>query len=285
MINKIFRDIFKAGSRTYFYSSLFFPREIKQDVFILYGFVRQADNFVDSISQDRDGFFAFKQRYEKALESNTVNDAVIDSFVELMKRRKFDKQWIEAFLRSMEMDLYKKTYQTLDETEEYIYGSAEVIGLMMARILGLKEESLPAARLQGKAMQYINFIRDIKEDLALGRTYLPQQVFKKYQLSSLEFDEVKDKKQQFCRFIRAEINRYKGWQQEAQKGYRYIPWRYLICIKTAADMYDWTARQIEKNPLVVFDRKVKPSRSRIIGKAIINMFNLGMGKHAEDKSN
>jgi phytoene synthase len=64
--------------------------------------------------------------------------------------------------------------------------------------------------------------------------------------------------------MRHHLELYRGWQAEAEAGYRYIPRRYLIAVKTAADMYNWTARRIQKDPLVVFRRKVKPSRGRIL---------------------
>ena len=89
--------------------------------------------------------------------------------VELMNKYQFEPQWIEAFLDAMEADLHKKTYHTIDELLAYIYGSAEVVGLMMAQIMNLPESSWEAAKAQRKAMQLINFIRDIAEDNQLGR--------------------------------------------------------------------------------------------------------------------
>ena len=167
------REIFKNGSKTYFNSSLFFPPEVRNDVFVLYGFVRTADDFVDSVPQDVDGFAGFVERYRRAREGAHVEDPVVDAFIDLSRRRGFEDAWANAFLESMEMDVTKQTYETIDETLHYIYGSAEVIGLFMARILGLPSEADRAAMMLGRAMQYINFIRDVDEDRNLGRTYLP----------------------------------------------------------------------------------------------------------------
>ncbi|HVO40568.1 MAG TPA: phytoene/squalene synthase family protein, partial [Spirochaetia bacterium] len=71
-------------------------------------------------------------------------------------------------------------------------------------------------------------------------------------------------------FIGHHLGLYREWQATAEKGFAMIPWRYRIPIKTASDMYAWTARRIEQNPLVVFDHKVKPAKSRIIAKAFSN---------------
>jgi phytoene synthase len=271
MFSDLHRAIFRRGSRTYYYSSLFFPKHVRDDVSVLYAFVRQADNYVDSVPQDKDGFHDFAERYGKALASSEIaGDQVIGSFVALLKRKKFDPQWVESFLYSMELDTYKKEYQDIGETEGYIYGSAEVVGLMMARILDLPDAALEPAKCLGKAMQYINFIRDINEDLKLGRIYLPKNELEHFGLSSLRLAEVSANLHKFREFINLQIVRYQKWQVKAEEGYRYIPRRYLIPVKTAADMYQWTASQIRQDPLVVYRRVVKPSRARIVARVMYN---------------
>ncbi|MCU0640812.1 MAG: phytoene/squalene synthase family protein [Candidatus Margulisbacteria bacterium] len=265
------RAIFRAGSRTYFYSALFFPAPVRADVSILYAFVRQADNYVDSLPQDKDGFNAFAERYARALAAGPSGDLVIDSFIDLLRRKRFDPQWVESFLYSMELDTHKQEYRTIGETEEYIYGSAEVVGLMMARILNLPEAALEPARYLGKAMQYVNFIRDINEDQKLGRTYLPGAELAQFGLNSLRPAEAESKAEQFRRFIELQLTRYRQWQARAEEGYHFIPRRYLIPVKTAADMYRWTAAEIEREPLQVYRRVVKPSRARIVARVLYNL--------------
>jgi phytoene synthase len=271
-LERIHRRTFKQGSRTYFNSSLFFPREVRRDVFALYGFVRVADNFVDSVPQDRDGFYGFKESYRRAVKEGPVGDPIIDAFVELGRRKSFDPAWTEAFLHSMELDLSKKEYNRLEETLEYIYGSAEVIGLLMARVMDLAPESFAHAERLGRSMQYINFIRDIDEDRTLGRRYLPLEGTP---LESLDPEYVKSHQGEFNEFLRHHLDKYRIWQGEAEEGFRYIPRRYLIPIKTASDMYNWTARTIQENPMVVFQRKVKPSKGRILATVFANTLGLG----------
>jgi len=271
MVDRELKSIFKQGSRTYFTSSLFFPRQVRKDVVILYGFVRTADNFVDVVPQREEDFYRFWDDYRQSLRGKTANNPVIDSFTELKKRKEFPDEWVEAFLRSMEMDLHKKEYRTLEETLDYIHGSAEVIGLFMASILGLGKESFPFARRLGRSMQYINFIRDIAEDNNLKRTYFPQNEIREYGLPSLDQKDVAGAYDGFQSFIRAQIRRYWDWQIEAEKGFSYIPSRYLLPIKTASDMYKWTALRIEKNPLIVYKMKVKPSKTRIFRTAFSNV--------------
>lgn len=257
-------SIFKNGSKTYFYSSLFFPKEVRDDVFILYSFVRVADDFVDSQPQRKKDFLAFRKEYQKALQKGFSSNEIINNFIQLMNKRKIEKVWVEAFLDAMQQDLTKKKYKNLQEVEEYMYGSAEVIGLMMAKILELPEESYFSARQLGKAMQFINFIRDITEDQSLNRNYFPQSDLRKYNLQTLSYTEVYKHPSQFKKFMLYQLMNYKSWQIDGEDGYQYIPSRYLIPIKTAADMYWWTAEQIARDPMIVFEKKVKPSIFQIL---------------------
>jgi phytoene synthase len=264
------RAIFRRGSRTYFNSSRFFPRRIRNDVSILYAFVRSADNFVDSIPQQEEGFRRFREAYLGTLRGEKTRDPVVADFCELASRKAFETAWVTSFLDSMEMDLTRKTYATLEDTEAYIYGSAEVIGFMMASIMGLAQEAFPHAGLLGKAMQYINFIRDIDEDASLGRVYFPLTDLGRHGLEGLSRDEGLRKAEAFAAFVREQLDRYEGWQDEAETGFRYLPRSCLIPIKTASDMYKWTAGRIGEDPLIVYRLKVKPSRSRIFKAAARN---------------
>ncbi len=258
MISKNIYSIFKQGSRTYFYSSLFFPPDVKADVFSLYSFVRTADDFVDQQPPKKKDFLAFRKEYSEAIRGKKCTNEIIQAFVLVAKKRQFDPKWTETFLDTMESDLHTVSYADLTMTERYMYGSAEVIGLMMSNILELPMSARPFAQKLGRSMQYVNFIRDISEDIELGRNYFPQSDMKKYGLKSLEYDHVARHSIAFAHFMKAQLKRYQTWQETGKKGYDHIPKRYLIPIKTASDLYNWTATQIAKDPMVVYQRKMKP---------------------------
>ncbi len=267
-VDAVQKSVFRRGSRTYFNSSIFFPPAIRRDVYALYAFVRIVDDFVDSQPQDPAGFYEFRRRYERGIATGSpTGDPIIDSFVVLAIKRDFDPAWTTAFLRSMELDLTKRTYATIDETLDYIYGSAEVIGLFMAKVLSLPEEALSSASMQGRAMQYINFIRDIDEDCSLGRQYLPAE---ETSLGDLRERTARENESEFRRFIARQVDRYRDWQRQAESGYRFIPRRYLIPVKTASDMYNWTADKIAENPFIVYRKKLKPTRPRIYRTVLAN---------------
>ena len=272
-LDQVHCQILKRSNKTSFYGSYLFPSQVRRDVLILYGFVRTADDFVDSIPQQRDKFYYFRDEYQEALHGGCTDNVIIKYFIDLLHRKDFDVQWVDAFLYSMELDLTKRVYKTLEETLQYIYGCAEVIGLFLAKIMGISPDSYHSARMLGRAIEYVHLMRDIAYDWQLGRVYLPLE---ESELDNLSYEYVSAKSELFIKFIQVQIERYKVWQAEAEKGFVFIPSRYLIPIKTGSDIYKWTARKIEKNPFIVYQEKVKPSRAWIFSQVLLNTLTIGV---------
>lgn len=271
------KDIFKKGSTTYYWSSRFFPENTRQDVFKFYSFVRIADDFVDCIPQDKKHFLqlekawnlAVKKRILPTAKANNQVALAVNNMYEVFNKYQFEAEWVSAFLKAMKNDISKKEYINLDQTIHYMYGSAEVIGLMMSKIIGVPKDGYYYAQLQGRAMQYINFIRDIKEDISLGRCYFPKTEIKKYGLKELSEQQAKKHPAEFREFIDGQLAYYKAWQAEASQGFKYVPRTQRIALRTAVDMYNYTAKNIAKNPFLVFNKKIKPSKYRVVGRALV----------------
>lgn len=260
--------IFKNGSKTFFYSTFFFPETAKQDITVLYAFVRTADDFVDATPSDSVSFYDFKNKYIKAIGGEKINYEIIDDFVLLQKKYDFEQEWIDAFFFAMESDLHSQYCKNITDTEKYMYGSAEVIGLMMCKILNIKEEAYVYARKLGQAFQYINFIRDLYEDEKLGRLYLPEENILASGMPKLSFEVVEKNKLSFENFMRQEIKYFYRLVNEASPGFNFIPRRYRIPIVIATNLYIYTAKIIESNPYIVYQQKVKPNKSRIFYEAL-----------------
>ena len=273
-MSSVEQSIFQNGSTTYYWSSRFFPAAIREDVFRFYSFVRVVDDYVDLPKPNKLAVSRLKKMWREhsadasfnttQLGSDTIDERVIKNIVYIVQKYDCPEQWVEAFFDSMEMDIQQKQYRTLDDTLQYIYGSAEVIGLFMARIMNLPKDAVPAAQMQGRAMQYVNFIRDIQEDIELGRQYFPRSSMRPNGLVTIRQAEARKQPEAFNTWMHEQIALYKKWQEQANEGFRYIPRRLRIPLRAAVDMYTWTARQIEKDPQVVFSRKVKPSKWRVI---------------------
>ena len=226
--------------------------------------MRVVDDFVDAVPQDLESFNSFKDDYYKALSGKEVNNSIISNYIELSYRKGFESEWTDAFLKSMEMDTYKSEYNNLGELNDYLYGSSEVIGLMMNKVMNIDERAHDSARYLGKAMQFINFIRDIDEDLDLKRTYFPVEDLESFGLSGLTRGEARRKPKQFKSFVRSQIHLYFKWQKRAELGFEFIPKNMRIAVKTASDMYLWTAKEIYKNPFIVYDLKIKPNWTKVL---------------------
>ncbi len=164
-----------------------FSKELQYPIYAIYGFVRYADEIVDTF-HDKDKAYLiakFKADTKEAIDLKISLNPVLHAFQEVVNRYNITFDLIEAFLKSMEMDLDKTSY-TDDSYNEYIYGSAEVVGLMCLRIFcdgdDFKyKDLLPQARRLGAAFQKINFLRDIKSDFdERGRTYFPGVDFTRF---------------------------------------------------------------------------------------------------------
>lgn len=162
-------------------------KKFRAPIYAIYGFVRFADEIVDTFhEQDKEKLLAeFKQQTYDAIEKQMCTNPILHSFQWVVNTYGIEKELIDAFLKSMEMDLYKTSF-TLQEYQEYIYGSAEVVGLMCLRVFYRNQEEeyrrlLPAARKLGEAFQKVNFLRDMRSDQHdRGRVYFPEVDFNNF---------------------------------------------------------------------------------------------------------
>lgn len=158
---------------------------IRQDIYNIYGFVRFADEIVDTFHDyDKTTLFNhFENDLYQALENRISLNPILNSFQETVHKYDIDRDLIAAFMKSMRMDLSKKVYTTQEEFKAYIYGSADVVGLMCLQVFvqadrekyqNLKESAMAL----GSAFQKVNFLRDLKADYdELERTYFPNTNF------------------------------------------------------------------------------------------------------------
>ena len=158
----------------------FLDVDIRNAVYGIYGFVRFADEIVDTFHDynKRELLEGFRNETNKAISQGISLNPILNSFQATVKEYDIDKELIHTFLNSMEMDLSEREY-TQEEYEKYILGSAEVVGLMCLKVFTLGDQKLyeklkPNAMKLGSAFQKINFLRDIQEDYnSLGRNYFP----------------------------------------------------------------------------------------------------------------
>lgn len=239
-------------------------KSIRPDIYAIYGFVRLADEIVDTYL-DKDPASELRRLREetfRAIEQGISFNPVLQAFQHTVNAYRIPKDYIQAFLHSMEMDLEEQAYnRTLYET--YIYGSAEVVGLMCLKVFCGEDEKLfwslvePARKL-GSAFQKVNFLRDIKSDLEdRKRVYFPG-------LDITRFPRLD--KQQIEREILAEF-------EEAQLGINRLPKNCRKGVQLALDYYRGLLEKIAgSQPEELLQKRIRISNFHKIMLLIRNLF-------------
>ncbi len=154
---------------------------IRQDIYNIYGFVRFADEIVDTFHDyNKEQLFNdFEEEMYKAIEHKISLNPILNAFQKTVHQYNIQPELYEAFMKSMRLDLHKTDYLTNEEYKEYIYGSADVVGLMCLKVFVKGDEQKyndlkDSAMHLGSAFQKVNFLRDLKADYEdLNRTYFP----------------------------------------------------------------------------------------------------------------
>ena len=171
----------KRYSTSFSLATRMLSKDIRPHIYNIYGFVRFADEIVDSFHDypKEKLFNRFSEDLEAALEEKISLNPILNAFQHTYHTFGVRKELVDAFMKSMRLDLHKTEYLTSEEYKSYIYGSADVVGLMCLKVfLGGDQIAYDALKTSamalGSAFQKVNFLRDLKADYeALGRTYFP----------------------------------------------------------------------------------------------------------------
>lgn len=234
--------------------------KIRADIYNIYGFVRFADEIVDTFHDynKADLMAHFEKDYYAAKSQGISLNPILNSFQKTVSRYDIPDEMVQAFLKSMKADLHKTEYTTKEEYDEYIYGSADVVGLMCLKVFvngddKMYEDLKDAAMRLGSAFQKVNFLRDLKDDYeVLNRSYFPNIDLGKLDAASkdLIIDEIE------ADFEYAFSNGILNLPTEAKFGV-YMAYRY----------YRRLLKKLHKIPL----EKIMDSRIRISDPMKINL--------------
>ena len=172
------REVHRVHGRTYYLATRLLPAWKRPHVHALYGFTRYTDNIVDGRQPGRgERLAAWTRQLAAALDGEPSSDPILPALAHTVEVFRLDRADLDAFLRSMAMDLSIRTYATYDDLLGYMAGSAAAVGSLMLPILGTADRAAAQepARQLAVAFQLTNFIRDIREDAELGRVYLPAE--------------------------------------------------------------------------------------------------------------
>ncbi|TXN34301.1 phytoene/squalene synthase family protein [Flagellimonas hymeniacidonis] len=224
---------------------------IRADIYNIYGFVRFADEIVDTFHDynKKELFENFEKAMEDAIANKISLNPILNSFQYTYHKYDIPHHLVESFMKSMRMDLSKKKYNTYEEYQEYIYGSADVVGLMCLCVFvnGDKEkyEDLKeSAMALGSAFQKVNFLRDLKADYeVLERTYFPNT-------NLMELDEVSKKRI---------VDEIKADFAKGYSGIVKLPDQAKFGVYTAYKYYNKLLQKLQSTPPL----EIKNSRIRV----------------------
>ncbi|AOR27552.1 phytoene synthase [Formosa sp. Hel1_33_131] len=245
------RIITQTYSTSFSMATKMLSNSIRQDIYNIYGFVRLADEIVDSFHDyDKQALFIqFEADLEAALINKISLNPILNSFQHTYHTYAIDKDMVDAFMNSMRQDLHKTVYHTDEEYKNYIYGSADVVGLMCLKVFvkgdDKRYESLKkTAMALGSAFQKVNFLRDLKADHdELNRTYFPNT-----DLNNL--DEISKK---------AIIDDIENDFAEGLKGIKQLPLEAKFGVFMAYRYYNQLLKKLKTTPAL----EIKSTRIRV----------------------
>lgn len=232
--------ITKRYSTSFSIAVSFLDHSIRNAIYAIYGFVRLADEIVDSFDgYDRGKLLRqLESDYQLACNEGISINPVLHSFQFAVRKYKIPDELIQAFLKSMRADLNKKDYENKEDIDGYIYGSADVVGLMCLKVFTHEEperydELKDSAMKLGSAFQKVNFLRDLKEDIfVLDRRYFPN-------VDADNFDE--ETKMAIISDIEADF-------EAAQPGVDELPYKAKLAVLIAFFYYQKLLENIVKTP-------------------------------------
>ena len=283
------RRLNATHGKTYYLATLLLPPAKRPYVHALYGFARYADDIVDGFGADRTARFeAWSAEFLADLELGRSAHPVCRAVIDTIGRWDIEHSYFADFLGAMRSDLTTTGYETYDDLAAYMWGSAAVIGLEMLPILGRADTSIgrevlePYAADLGIAFQLTNFLRDIAEDLARGRVYLPQE-----SLSAFGVD--RDRLRRAVRagaadepirnLLAAEIARTRDLYLRAVPGIELVHVASQDCLRTAVALYSRILDEIEAADYNVFRGRVTVPIARRVGVAARGLAGALVARH------
>ncbi|GIW65512.1 MAG: phytoene desaturase [Candidatus Parcubacteria bacterium] len=279
---KLKKVMFSYGKH-YYYATLFFPKKIRNQVIILYAFVRRLDNIVDdfnlTVEEKIEKFKEWESEWLNVINGRESKFEELNLFYEIVKEKNIDMEYIEAFIRSMRYDLKPVRIKTFDELKEYIFGSAVVVGYFMLYIFDyFREELKEYAAALAEAMQLTNFIRDIKEDLRLNRIYIPEEIYSRFNITEKDFFDFNSNKN-FRDLIKYLIEINFNMYKKANQGIKILPSKVRFSVLYASKLYSSILDEIKNNQYDVFSFSYKLRARRKFSSFLKTLLNFITNKY------
>lgn len=246
------------GSKTFYFATRFFTREVAEAAYAVYWFCRTTDDLVDEAvtPPDLDGW---RRRLACALDGCTTGEEVLDTFASTARRFSIPAQYAFELIDGVEMDLVKSEYANFDELRLYCYRVAATVGLMMMHVVGFDGAPHAEAIHMGVAMQLTNILRDVGEDLSRGRLYLPLDELARFGVSRADLAAGR-RTDAFRRLMEFQIARARREYELGRAGLPFLHSRGRFAVDLASRIYARILHRIEASDYDVFARRAVVSR-------------------------
>jgi phytoene synthase len=244
----------------------FLPNHKQRSIFAIYGLCRYLDDLVDEAEdliehheishlEIYERLDIFKNNLVDSYKGINQNDPILIAFSDTLKRYDISLELPLLLLEGVKMDLQKTRYSTFDELYDYSYKVASVVGLMTSEVFGYtNKKALDYAVDLGIAMQLTNILRDVGEDLAKDRIYLPADELENF---GIRRDSLlnREKSPEFCEFMSFQIQRARRYYTEADKGILMLDRDSRLPVLLARENYSRILDKIEENNYNVFEQR------------------------------
>ncbi len=256
------RAIARSEAKNFYYAFLTLPQARRGAIYVVYAFCRHCDDAVDTAESDHDKLAALANLRFNLGEaySQRTSDPLFEALADVAFRYDIPEQYFEDVIRGVEADLTKASYKDFEELRGYCYQVASVVGLICLQIFGYQDAKAKDYAIDlGLAMQLTNILRDVREDLEMGRVYLPQDELSRFGYSEAELRDyaINDAFVALMRFQAERARRY------FDSGFQLLPYlspRSRSCPAVLGRIYSKVLQHIEASGYDVFQKRISLSK-------------------------
>ena len=267
----------KLHAKSFYFAAKFLPKDKRKAVFPIYAFCRHVDDEIDEIEAGNEtkaiaAVARWKQNLEKVYLSGNLNSddenesenlqMVFLAWRDLLAKYKIPSDLPLDLIKGVLSDTTTNRYESFDELYVYCYRVASTVGLMSSEILGYSDKiALEYAEAMGIAMQLTNILRDIKEDAAMNRIYLPQEDLRRFGVSEEQIfrGETSDN---FVELMKFQIERAREYYQKGEQGIRLLEKDSRFTVLLASRIYAKILDEIEKQNYNIYNKRAHTTKSR-----------------------
>lgn len=259
------------------------PKKYRTDVLKLQTFFNILSGYANSSEpgSGSENFKNFVRKWQNIKKENSfgyyvrsddsMNEVALGNIAYLVHRYELPTKEVDNYLRSIAIDMRKKSLHSSQDLLRYLQYSGEAPAVLLAKVLEFPNAVSHHAKMLGRSTKLLYLVKSIHVDNTAGKCYFPAQELKKFGLVSLDKDFVTNNKEAYEQFVALQIKRYKAWQEEAKKGDTFLPRKVRLLVKRTRSRNNLIADAIVREPILIFDDNLRIAKIRIIHDFIVSV--------------